>query len=144
MRLRRNFAMVAVASAGMLALVGCGGSSLAQDCDVYYDFDQEYSAQIQEAMTVSMGPDASEEELAETQELAQNATSDFQTVVAEASDDEFIATAEQTLPSFELIETLADPEVADAEKMQLAQSPELQEAVEAESQLIEMCNAELN
>jgi hypothetical protein len=143
MRLRQHIATVGLASAGVLALAGCSGNALASSCEEYYEFDQEYSSQIQEVVATATSGDADEAALEQIRDIMRNAAEDYHAMVDNASDEAFLAEAEKSLPMFEYVETLADPEIADDEKFELAQSTEFDDVIQAEQNLIEMCNAEL-
>lgn len=144
MHARRRRGTVTMAAAGMLALAGCGNGSLAQTCQDYYEFDQTYSPQTQEAIAVGVSPASSDEDVEAMQALMQDARANFDTIVDESEDESFVAEAQQVQPMFEVFETLTDPEVSDVEKIQVAESTDLDSAIEAEENLVAICESEIN
>lgn len=59
MRLRKNLALIDVATTGIFGLSACG-SSMADSREDYYELDQEYVSQIQKVMATATSPDAIE------------------------------------------------------------------------------------
>lgn len=144
MRLRHNFAMVGLASVGVLALTGCSGNALADACEDYYEFEQEHGPHIQEATTVAAGAQPDEAQLQQVGDVMDDASEDYREMVDDADDEAFVAEAETAMLMFDVIETLTDPNVTDEQKMEAAQSADFSEAIEAENNIVQMCNEEMN
>lgn len=143
MRFRKKLGMLGIASAGIFGLTGCG-SALADSCEEFYEFDQEYASEIEQVMSTATSPDSSDEDKTDAQEFMQEARGDFEEVVAEAEDEEFLSSAEKVLPTYEIFEQLVEPGMTPQEQMELLQTGDMQSGLEAESQLIELCDAEIN
>lgn len=142
MRIRRHLVLIGVATASVLGLTGCGGSALANSCEEYWEFDQEHAGAIGEAMQQVGSGESYDAEA--TRAMIDDATNDFNAIVDNSQDEMFIEEASKTLPMFEMVNTLADPEVSVEEKAELMGSSNLNEIMEAERNLIEICEAEIN
>ena len=142
MRIRRHLVLIGVATASVLGLTGCGGSALANSCEEYWEFDQEHAGAIGEAMQQVGSGESYDAEA--TRAMIDDATNDFNAIVDNSQDEMFIEEASKTLPMFEMVNTLADPEVSVEEKAGLMGSSNLNEIMEAERNLIEICEAEIN
>ena len=94
----------------------------ASSCEDYWEFDQEHAGAIGEAK----------------QQVGSGASYDAQATRAMIDD------ATKTLPMFEIVNTLEDPDVSVDEKAELMGSSDLNEIMEAERNLIEICEAEIN
>lgn len=139
---RRHLALVGVAAATVFGLTGCGGSALASSCEDYYEFDQEHAGAIGEAMQQVGSGEAYEVE--QTRQMIEDASNDFNALLDNSQDEMFVEEASKTLPMFDLVGTMADPDVSDEDKAQLLGSTDLAEMMEAERNLIDVCEAEIN
>lgn len=142
MRIRRHLALASVATAAVFGLTACGGSALAESCEGYWEFDQDHAGAIGEAMQqVGSGESYDADAI---RAMVDEATSDFNELLDSSQDEQFIEEASKTLPMFEMVGALADPDVSMAEKAELMGSSALTEIMEAERNLIEICEAEIN
>lgn len=139
---RRHLALVGVATATIFGLTGCGGSALASSCEDYYEFDQEHAGAIGEAMQQVGSGEAYDVD--QTRQMIEDASNDFRALIDNSQDEMFVEEASKTLPMFEMVGTLADPDVADDEKAQLLGSTDMTEMMDAERNLIDVCEAEIN
>ncbi|GAA4118999.1 hypothetical protein [Enteractinococcus coprophilus] len=142
MHIRRHLVFAGVATAAVFGLTACGGSALASSCEDYWEFDQEHAGAIGEAMQ-QVGSGASYDADA-TRAMIDDATNDFKALLDNSQDEIFVEEASKTLPMFEIVNTLADPDVSVDEKAELMGSSDLNEIMEAERNLIEICEAEIN
>ena len=142
MRIRRHLALASVATAGIFGLTACGGNALADSCEGYWEFDQDHADAIGEAMQ-QVGSGESYDADAIRAKI-DDATNDFNALIENSQDDMFVEEASKTLPMFEMVNTLADPDVSIEEKTELMGSAGLNEIMEAERNLIEICEAEIN
>lgn len=117
--------------------------SLLSTCQDYAAFDREFVAEIEGIMTLAANPDASEQEMAEANEQMQGLRSEFEGIIAEAENQDFVQNAEKTLESIKIFEQMTEPGLSMSEKDQLSSDPAMQTGVEAEEQLVQMCNTEL-
>lgn len=139
---RRRLALAAVAATAVFGLTACGGSTLASSCEDYWEFDQQHAGAIGEAMQqVGSGESYDADAI---RAMVDDATNDFNALLNASQDDTFIEEASKTLPMFEMVGALADPDVSVAEKAELMGSADLTEIMEAERNLIEICEAEIN
>lgn len=120
-----------------------GDDTLLSTCQDYAAFDREFVAEIEGIMTLAANPDASEQEMAEANEEMQGLRSEFEGIIAEAENQDFVQNAEKTLESIKIFEQMTEPGLSMSEKDQLSSDPAMQTGVEAEEQLVQMCNAEL-
>lgn len=144
MRLRQPCAILGLVSAGMLGLTGCSGNALADACEDYYEFEQEHASDIQEATAVASGAQPDEEQLQQADEAMADAAEDYREMIDDADDEAFVAEAETAVLMFDVLETLIDQNVSDEQKMEAAESSDFSEAIEAENNLVRMCNEELS
>lgn len=121
-----------------------GDDSLTAACDDYHEFDQEYAGEIEEVMATAADPDASDADLAEAHEFTRDARADFEALLDAAEHDEFIAAAEQTIPTLELFEQLTNPDLSDDEKIALFEANDMDAGVQAEIELVDLCTAAFN
>jgi len=142
MRLRQPFALVGLAAAAGFALTGCTGNALADSCQDYYEFEQEYGPQMQEAMGTTTAAEASDEEMQEVGAVMEDAGAYYREMVDNSDDEAFVAEAEKSMQMFDLFDVLVDPDVSNEEKMETAQSADFNEAIEAEQNIVQMCNEE--
>ena len=119
-------------------------SSLNATCEAYWDFDQEFAPEVEKVMTEATDPESSDEERAAAHDDMLEARDVFNQILADAEDEEFIELAEETLPTFDLFASLTDPDLSDDEKNELFEETDVDSAIEAEEELIDLCNAELN
>src|SRR5699024_1734148 len=119
-------------------------STLNATCESYWEFDQEFAPEVEDVMMVAMDPDASDEERTEAHEEMVEAREAFDQILADAQDQEFIDLAEDTLPTFDLFASLTDPDLSEDEKAELIEDSDIDSAIDAEEELIDLCNAELN
>ena len=117
--------------------------SLLSTCQDYAAFDREFVAEIEGIMTLAANPDASEQEMAEANDQMQGLRSEFEGIIAEAENQDFVQNAEKTLESIKIFEQMTEPGLSMSEKDQLSSDPAMQTGVEAEEQLVQMCNTEL-
>lgn len=119
-------------------------SSLNATCESYWEFDQEFAPGIENVMMTAMDPNASDEERTEAHDEMVRAREEFNQILADAEDQEFIDLAEDTVPTFDLFVSVTDPDLSEDEKNELVESSDIDSAIEAEEELIDLCNAELN
>ncbi|OAV61497.1 hypothetical protein [Enteractinococcus helveticum] len=142
MRIRRHLALASVATAGILGLTACGGNALANSCEDYWEFDQDHAGAIGEAMQLVGSGESYDADAVRA--MIDDATNDFNALIDSSQDDTFVEEASKTLPMFDMVNTLADPDVSIEEKTELMGSSGLNEVMEAERNLIEICEAEIN
>lgn len=142
MRIRRHLALASVATAGILGLTACGGNALANSCEDYWEFDQDHAGAIGEAMQLVGSGESYDADAVRA--MIDDATNDFNALIDSSQDDTFVEEASKTLPMFDMVNTLADPDVSIEEKTELMGSSGLNEIMEAERNLIEICEAEIN
>lgn len=142
MRIRRHLALASVATAGILGLTACGGNALANSCEDYWEFDQDHAGAIGEAMQLVGSGESYDADAVRA--MIDDATNDFNALIDSSQDDTFVEEASKTLPMFDMVNTLADPDVSIEEKTELMDSSGLNEIMEAERNLIEICEAEIN
>ena len=112
-------------------------------CQDYAEFDRGLVADIENIMALAADPEASEDEMAEAHGQMEDFRSEFEGIISEAENQEFIQNAEKTLESLKIFEQMTEPSASMSEKDQLSSDPAMQEGVEAEEQLVQMCNSEL-
>lgn len=120
-----------------------GDDSLLGTCQDYAAFDRGFVAEIEGIMTLAASPDTSEQEMTEANDQMQEFQSEFEGIIAEAENQEFVQNAEKTLESIKIFEQMTDPSASMTEREQLSQDPAMQTGIEAEDQLVQMCNTEL-
>ncbi|WP_022869821.1 hypothetical protein [Yaniella halotolerans] len=143
MRLQKNLALLGFGTSAIFGLTGCG-SSLADSCEDFHAFDQEYVAEIDRAMSTATRPEASEDDKAAAQELVQEARLDFEEIVADAQDEEFLASADEIPPTYALYEQFIEPDMTQDDQMEILQSGDMQDGLEAQAELTKLCDAEIN
>jgi len=124
--------------------INTSDDSLTAACDDYYDFDQEYADEIEQVMSTASDPNASDADRTEAHEFTQDARADFEALLDAAENDEFIAAAEQTVPTLELFEQLADPDLSNDEKTALFEANDMDAGVQAEIALVDLCTTAFN
>lgn len=142
MRIRRHLALASVATASILGLTACGGNALANSCEDYWEFDQDHAGAIGEAMQLVGSGESYDADAVRA--MIDDATNDFNALIDSSQDDTFVEEASKTLPMFDMVNTLADPDVSIEEKTELMGSSGLNGIMEAERNLIEICEAEIN
>lgn len=120
-----------------------GDDSLLATCQDYAEFDRGLVADIENIMALAADPEASEDEMAEAHGQMEDFRSEFEGIISEAENQEFIQNAEKTLESLKIFEQMTEPSASMSEKDQLSSDPAMQEGVEAEEQLVQMCNSEI-
>src|SRR5699024_9993334 len=110
-------------------------SSLNATCEYYWEFDQEFAPGIENVMMTAMDPNASDEERTQAHDEMVRAREEFNQILADAED---------TAPTFDLFVSVTDPDMSEDEKNELVESSDIDSAIEAEEELIDLCNAELN
>lgn len=120
-----------------------GDDSLLATCQDYAAFDRGFVADVENIMTLAADPEASEEEMAAAHGQMEDFRSEFEGIIAEAENQEFIDNAEKTLESLKIFEQMTEPGASMSEKDALSSDPAMQEGVAAEEQLVQLCNTEL-
>lgn len=143
MRVQKKLAVMGIGAAAIFGLTGCG-TSLADSCEDFYEFDQEYAAEIDRVMSTATSPDATDEDKAKAQDFVQEAREDFEEIVADAEDEEFLSSAGEIPPTYALFERFVEPDMTQEDQMELLQTGGMQSGLEAEAELIELCDAEIN
>ena len=93
-------------------------------------------------MGTTMAFDADEEQSQQVPDTMADAGDDYRAMVDNANDEAFVAEGEKSTVLFDVVDTLTVPDLADEEKMEVAQSAEFNEAIEADQNIIQMCNEE--
>ena len=143
MRLQKKFAMLGIATSAIFGLTGCG-SSLADSCAEFAAFDQEYVAEVDRALSTATQPEATAEDKAKAQELVQEARLDFEEIVADAEDEDFVASAGSIPPTYALYEQFVEPDVTQEEQMEMLQTQDMQDGLKAQAALTQLCDAQSN
>src|SRR5699024_1989228 len=95
-------------------------------------------------MMTAMDPNASDEERTQAHNEMDRAREEFNQILADAEDQEFIDLAEDTVPTFDLFVSVTDPDLSEDEKNELVENNDIDREIVAEEELIELCKAELN
>src|SRR5699024_10375672 len=119
-------------------------SSLNATCESYWEFDQEFAPGIENVMMTAMDPNASDEERTQAHDEMVRAREEFNQILAHYQDQHFLDLAQIPVPTFHLFVSVTDPDFREDEKNELVESCDIDSAIQAEEELIDLCNAELN
>src|SRR5699024_12517058 len=110
MRVQKKLAVMSIGAAAIFGLTGCG-TSLADSCEDFYEFDQEYATEIDRVMSTATSPDASDEDKAKAQDFVQEAREAFEEIVADADDEELLSSAGDTRATYALFQRVVEPDM---------------------------------
>ena len=74
----------------------------------------------------------------------QEARLDFEEIVADAEDEDFVASAGSIPPTYALYEQFIEPDVTQEEQMEMLQTQDMQDGLKAQAALTELCDAQSN